>query len=97
VQVAVDEAVRVAKKVIITIPLGEHRELQEKGDEMALANPWVKYREFVPDSVLPHHAHLRVFNSYEDIRPYIRGHKVTCLEEGKADGMAWIGVVLECE
>ncbi len=94
-QRAVDQAVRVAKRTIIVIPLGESKELEEKGDEMALNNMWAKYYDFVPDSVFPHHAHIRVFTTFEDLEIFIKNYKIMKVEKMYCDAGEQLGVVIQ--
>lgn len=93
-QKAVDEAVRVAKRTIIVVPLGEAKELEEKGDEMALNNPWTKFYEFVPDSVFPHHAHIRVFSTVEDVKMFISAYEILKVEKMRGDSGEQLGVII---
>jgi len=93
-QKAIVEAVRVAKRTIIVVPLGEDRQLMEHGDEMAFANSWADYYDFVPDSVFPHHAHLHVFKSFDDLIPYIKQYEILKVEIMKSDAGEQLGVVI---
>jgi hypothetical protein len=93
-QKAVDEAVRVAKRTIIVVPLGEDKQLMERGDEMAFANSWADYYDFVPDSVFPHHTHLRVFKSFDDLIPYIKQYEILKVEIMNSDAGEQLGVVI---
>lgn len=91
----VREALRVAPRLIITIPLGSHPALESEGDTMAERNPWVRFTEFVPDTVFPHHAHVRVLEQAEDLLPWISDAAVvTLLVTGTCDGGAWAGAVV---
>jgi len=94
-QKAVDEAVRVAKRTIIVVPLGEDKQLMERGDEMAFANSWADYYDFVSDKVFPHHAHIHVFKSFEDFDlVYTKQYEILKVEIMKSDAGEQLGVVI---
>jgi len=92
---AVQEALRVAKQVIITVPLGHSAEMEsENADTMALHNPWIKYRTFIPDSTVSHHRHIRVFEKIEDLTPFLNNAKIEDVHTDECDGGRWMGVIL---
>ncbi len=85
-----------AKRSIVVVPLGEDRDLMEKGDEMALNNPWIKYIEFYPDSICPHNAHIRVFYDTSDVYA-ILPPQADIIDETiqiTAEGVRWYGAIL---
>ncbi len=93
---AIREALRIAKKrVLITIPIGESKDLEERGDWCAQNNPWIKYTDFISDSIIPHHGHIRIFSDLNDLLKFIPSEaKIVDQIREKSDGGEWIGVVL---
>lgn len=69
-----------ADRVLIVVPIGSHPELMTSGDDLALRNPWVKWKEFHTDAECPHNAHIREFLSKEDFYPLLPKN-INILEE----------------
>jgi SAM-dependent methyltransferase len=92
---ALVEALRVAPQVVVTVPLGHAYDLETQGDACARLNPWIRYREFIPDTVFPHHAHVRVFDTPADLLAIVPPTAaVVRVGEGRCDGGAWAGAIL---
>jgi len=73
--VVVREAGRVVRPggwIGITVPVGEHPALETDGDRMAQANPWIRYKRFVPDSEFPHHGHVRRYTRLQELLTLVR-------------------------
>lgn len=103
VRQVVAEACRVAqKRVVVTLPVGAYPALSAEGDAMARSNPWLTYARFVPDSVYPHHGHVREFPHAEaaweflmDLTPLATWRFEQSIQSPSADGTVWFGAVFD--
>lgn len=81
--------------LIVTVPLGAHPDLETDGDRLALANPHIHYRQFIPDAEFPHHAHVRRFADLAELRALLAGlpGRVVQAIQATCDGGPWAGAV----
>lgn len=100
--VVLSEAVRVLRPgglLIVTVPLGAHPALERDGDAMARANPHIRYRQFIPDAVFPHHGHVRRFPDVASVEALVVGlpGRIERMVEATCDGGPWVGISLRKE